>query len=254
MPRPPVSIGVRIGRFGQRPVRRPPEDLAVDVASRLRRTATAAGIDVAWLERPLDAGFWLIRNRQADAGLGWLTAGPETLPDPLDAMSLGEFEPEVWIPGTHPAARRGTVSLGELASLDVIHGPRRLSAVTYDAWLAILRAASPNFDFTEPPFRHSPPITLAFIATSDRPAVVLTGPRHRIDDWPGPADPAAGSAGMVRVRVEGSPLTAMAALTWHGDLPRPLQQVLFEAADGVKSIYPERPVVRPRTHVTSPGG
>jgi hypothetical protein len=54
-------------------------------------------------------------------------------------MSLGEFEPEVWIPGTHPAARRGIISLGELAGLDVIHGPRRLSTVTHDAWLAILR-------------------------------------------------------------------------------------------------------------------
>ena len=94
-------------------------------------------------------------------------------------MSLGEFEPEVWIPGTHPAARRGTISLGELAGLDVIYGPRRLSAVTYDAWLAVLRAANPRFDFTDPPFRHSPPITLAFTATNNRPAAALTGPRHR---------------------------------------------------------------------------
>jgi len=38
---------------------------------------------------------------------------------------------------------------------------------------------------------------------------------------------------MVRTRVEGSPLTAAAALTWHGDLSRPLQQVLFDAADGI---------------------
>jgi DNA-binding transcriptional LysR family regulator len=210
-----------------------PEDLAVDVASGLPRTATAAGIDVAWLERPLDAEFSLILQRQADAGLGWLTAGPEALPALLITMSLGEFEPEVWIPGTHPAGRRGTISLGELAGLDVIYGPRRLSAVTYDAWLALLRAANPRFDFTDPPFRHSPPITLAFTAASDRPAAVLTGPRHRIGDWPGPADPAAGSAGMVRARVEGSPLTAAAALTWRDDLCRSLQQVLFYVADGI---------------------
>lgn len=137
-------------------------------------------------------------------------------------MSLGEFEPEVWIPGTHPAARRGTISLGELAGLDVIHGPRRLSTVTHNAWLAVLRAANPRFDFTDPPFRHSPPITLAFTAISDRVTAVLTGPRHRIGDWPGPADPAADSTGMVRARVEGSPLTAAATLTWHGDLSRPL--------------------------------
>ena len=48
-----------------------PEDLAVDVASRLRCTAEAADVDVAWLERPLDAEFSLIQQRQADAGLGW---------------------------------------------------------------------------------------------------------------------------------------------------------------------------------------
>jgi DNA-binding transcriptional LysR family regulator len=210
-----------------------PEDLAVDVASRLPRTAMAAGIDVAWLERSLDAEFSLIQQRQADAGLGWLAADPEALPAPLDAMSLGEFEPEVWITRTHPAARRGTISLGELASLDVIHGPRRLSTVTHDAWLAVLRATNPRFDFTDPPFRHSPPITLAFTATIDRPTAVLTGPRHRIGDRPGTADPAAGSTGMVRVRVQGSPLTAAAVLTWHGDLSRPLQQVLFDVADGI---------------------
>ena len=209
-----------------------PEDLAVDVASRLPRTATAAGIDVTWLERPLDAGFSLIQQRRADAGLGWLAAGPEALPAPLDAMRLGEFEPEVWIPRTHPAARRGTISLGELAGLDVIHGPRRLSTVTHDAWLGVLRGANPRFAFTDPPFRHSPPIILAF-TVSDRPAAVLTGPRHRIGDWPGPADPATGSAGMVRVRVQGSPLTAAAVLTWHGDLSRPQQQVLFDVADGI---------------------
>ena len=208
-----------------------PEDLAVDVVSRLRRTASAAGIDVAWLERPLDAEFSLIQQRQADAGLGWLTADPEALPAPLEATSLGEFEPEVWIPGTHPAARRGTISLGELAGLDVIHGPRRLSTVTHNAWLAVLQAANPRFDFTDPPFRHSPPITLAFTAISDRVTAVLTGPRHRIGDWPGPADPAADSTGMVRARVEGSPLTAAATLTWHGDLSRPLQQVLFDTGD-----------------------
>ena len=57
-----------------------PENLAVVVASRLRRTATAAGIDVAWLERPLDAQFSLIQKREADAGLGWLTAGQRPCP------------------------------------------------------------------------------------------------------------------------------------------------------------------------------
>ena len=30
-------------------------------------------------------------------------------------------------PAAHPAARRGTISLGELAGMDVIHGPRAWS-------------------------------------------------------------------------------------------------------------------------------
>jgi DNA-binding transcriptional LysR family regulator len=212
-----------------------PEDLAVDVASRLRYAAEAADVDMAWLERPLDAEFSLIQQRQADAGLGWLATGPEALPAPLDAMSLGEFEPEVWIPATHPAACRGTISLGELAGTTVIYGPRRAEPVTYDAWIRVLRAVEPRIDFTDSPFRHSLPMALAFAATSDRPAAVLTSPQHRIGDWPGPAepDPAADPAGMVRARIEGSSLTAAAGLVWSGDLPRPLQQVLFDTADSI---------------------
>jgi hypothetical protein len=37
-------------------------------------------VGIAWLEAPLDAGFSLIRQRRADAGLGWLTASPGALP------------------------------------------------------------------------------------------------------------------------------------------------------------------------------
>jgi len=127
------------------------------------------------------------------------------------------------------------ISLGELARLDVIHGPRRLSAVTYDAWLAVMRASNPRWDFTDPPFRRSLPMTLAFAATATRPTAVLTGPHRRIGDWPGPAepDPAAGLSGMVRARVEGSSLSATAGLAWSSDLPRPLQQLLFDTADGI---------------------
>ena len=44
--------------------------------------------------------------------------------------------------------------------------------------------------------------------------------------------------GMVRVGLEGHPLTATAALVWSGDLPRPLQQILFDAADGIASPDP----------------
>jgi hypothetical protein len=43
----------------------------------------------------------------------------------------------------------------------------------------------------------------------------------------------AGTGDMVRVGIAGHPLTATAALVWHGDLPRPLQQILFDAADRV---------------------
>ena len=42
----------------------------------------------------------------------------------------------------------------------------------------------------------------------------------------------AGAGEMARVSIEGQPLTATAALIWNGDLPRPLQQILFDTADG----------------------
>ena len=211
-----------------------PADLAVDVASGLRRTAAAAGVEVAWIEAPLDGEFSPVRQHRADAGLGWLTAAGEDAAA-LEVMSLGEFEPDVWLPGTYPAASGRVIGLGELAGLDVIHGPRRIGTVPYDPWLAVIRASLPSFGFADPPFRRSLPMTLAFAATASCPTAVLTGPCHRIGDWPGPAkpDPAAESVGMVRARIEGSPLTASAGLVWSGDLPRQLQQVLFDTADGI---------------------
>jgi hypothetical protein len=45
--------------------------------------------------------------------------------------------------------------------------------------------------------------------------------------------PAAGPAPMTRARIEKPSLTAAAALVWNGDLPRPLQQVLFDTADSI---------------------
>jgi hypothetical protein len=36
---------------------------------------------------------------------------------------------------------------------------------------------------------------------------------------------------MVRVALSRRPLTATATMAWSGDLPRPLQQLLFDAAD-----------------------
>jgi len=212
-----------------------PDALAIQATFRLRSAADAAGVAITWLETALDAEFSPVRERRADAGLGWLTAGLDTLPAPLEAMSLGEFEPDVWIPSSHPAVGDGVIGLGELASLDIIHGPRRASPATYDRWLQALRAADPRFEFTDPPLRHSLPVLLAFAATASRPAAVLTGPAviagppHgviRLPRLPGSRD-------MTRVSITGHPLTATAGLAWNGDLPRPLQQMLFEIADSL---------------------
>ena len=206
----------------------------MDLASRLRAAAKAAEVDVTWIETTLDREFSPVRQRRADAGLGWLTAKGEDVPAPLEVMSLGEFEPDVWLSPGHPAAPARVIGLDELAVMEVIHGPRRLSPVTYDAWLAVLRMVNPRFEFTDAPFRRSLPMTLAFAASTSRLTAVLTGPRHRVGNWPEPADPdPAGSTGMVRARVEASPLTAAAGLAWSGDLPRQLQQVLFDTADSI---------------------
>ncbi len=216
-----------------------PETLAVAAASQLRATAAAAGVDVAWMEIALDAEFSAIGQRRADAGLGWLAPAAGALPAGLDVMSLGEFEPEVWIPAAHPAAAGPAIGLAELAQLDIVHGPRRASPATYDSWLARLRAArSPRFAFTDPPFRNSLPMTLAFAATGTRPTAVLTGPRHRIAPGPGPAPPghpAGATYDMVPRRIGRHPLAAIACLVWNADLPRQLQQVLFDTAETISS-------------------
>ena len=218
-----------------------PEALAVQAASALRSAAAAADVEVAWLETPLDAGFSVIRQRRADAGLGWLTTAPQALAAPLDVMSLGDFEPDVWIPAAHPAARRGSISLQEMAGLDVIHGPRRAEAGTYEAWTRVLRAVDPRFEFTDPPFRHSLPMVLAFAAAGDRPAAVLTGPAVIAGTRPGVIRlPRPAVHDMTRVSIDHHPLTATASLVWNADLPRPLQQVLFETADGLTSPAPAR--------------
>jgi DNA-binding transcriptional LysR family regulator len=224
-----------------------PDSLAVQTASRLRSAADPAGVAITWMDTALDAELSPIRQHRADAGLGWLIASPDTLPAPLEAMSLGQFEPEVWIPRSHPAARRGVIDLDELASMDVIHGPRRASPATYDQWLEVLRAVNPRFEFTDPPFRHSLPMALTFAATASQPAAVVTGPTAIAGPPPGvirlPRPPGAGD--MVRVSIDGQPLTATAALVWNGDLPRPLQQILFDTADGL---------TRPAPAVLSPAG
>src|SRR5215472_14610454 len=115
-----------------------PDPLAVQTTCRLRPAAEAAQVAITWLETPLDGEFSPIAQRRADAGLGWLTASPDALPAPLEAIGLGQFEPDIWLPGAHPAARNGVIGLTELAGLEVIYGPRRASPGTYDRWLQIL--------------------------------------------------------------------------------------------------------------------
>jgi DNA-binding transcriptional LysR family regulator len=211
-----------------------PEALALQTASRLLAAAAAADIDVVWMETPLDSEFSLIQQHRADAGLGWLPAAGATLPGSIEVMNVGEFEPGAWIASTHPAAPGGAISLDELVHMDVIHGPRAVSAGTYDAWLAVLRAGAPRFEFTDPPFRRSLPMTLAFAALAPNPTAVLTNPRHVIGtSGPDPSDQATNSYNMTAVRLEKGPLTAAAGLVWSGDLPRQLQQVVFDAADGI---------------------
>jgi DNA-binding transcriptional LysR family regulator len=210
-----------------------PERLAVTISSRLRSTADAAGADIGWLEAPLDAEFTMIRQRRADAGLGWLTFRREALPDLIDVMTVGEFEPEVWIPAALAVGDREFLDIEELADMDVIHRPRRTSPGTYDAWRAVLRARQPQFEFTDPPFRHSLPMTLAFAATASRPTAVLTSPLHLTSDQAayGARQRVRDRYDMVRVGLRKRPLTATAAVAWSGDLPRRLQQVIFDTAD-----------------------
>jgi hypothetical protein len=106
--------------------------------------------------------------------------------------------------------------------------PAGAAAAIRSTWPRTLRAADPLFAFTDPPFRHSLPTVLAFAATGDRPTAVLTGPStvagtgldralYPLDTWD-----------MIRVSIEGQPLTAIAALVWSIDLPRPLQQILVD--------------------------
>jgi DNA-binding transcriptional LysR family regulator len=213
-----------------------PVALAVETASRLRSAAAHAGVEVTWMETVLDAEFSAIRQRRADAGLGWLTFPSDSMPAPLDVMELGGFEPDVWILSPHRAPR-AAIGLDELARMDVIHGPRRVSPATYDNWLTVLQARNPRFEFTDPPFRNSLSIALAFAATGSRPTAVLTGPRHRMGAGPGsaPPDEAADTRNyeMVPVRIEQQPLVATAGVVWSSELPRKLQQLLFDTADGI---------------------
>ena len=125
------------------------------------------------------------------------------------------------------------------ASLDSEFSPireRKADAGTYDAWSEVLRAADPGFAFADPPLRHSLPMSLAFAAAASRPTAVLTGPYLAMGSTGTAAgEPRmAGAYDMVEVTMAGHPLAATAGLVWNTDMPRQLQQILFDAADGVK--------------------
>jgi hypothetical protein len=126
--------------------------------------------------------------------------------------------------------------------MDVIHGPRRLEPGIYDAWTRVLQTVNPRFEFTDPPVRNSLPMALAFAATADQPTAVLTGPGTIAGSQPGliRLPRAMVSQDMVLVGLEHHPLTATAAVVWNGDLPRPLQQILFDAADSITPSAPAR--------------
>jgi hypothetical protein len=125
--------------------------------------------------------------------------------------------------------------------MDVIHGPRCTSPGTYDAWRAVLRVGRPRFEFTDPQFQNSLAMTLAFAATASRPTAVLTSPLHLTGDPAayGVRQRVADSYEMVRVGLQRRPLTATAVVAWSDDLPRHLQQVLFDTADA--GIPPANP-------------
>ena len=118
--------------------------------------------------------------------------------------------------------------------------PAWTSSTGRAAWTRVLQAVNPRFEFTDPPLRHSLPMARGFAATADRPTAVLTGPGVTTGSQPGliRLPRAMVCQDMVLIRLEHRPLTATAAVVWNGDLPRPLQQVLFDAADGISPSVP----------------
>lgn len=89
-------------------------------------------------------------------------------------------------------------------------------------------------------------MALAFAASARPPTAVLTSPAAGTDALPGVMrrPRPAGTGNMVRVSIDGQPLTATAALVWTRDLPRPLQQILFDTAD---DLTPPAPASLSRT-------
>jgi hypothetical protein len=227
--------------------------LAVTTVAALRSAAAAANVDVAWIEAPLDAGLSLISRRQADAGPGWLTARTDALPAPLDAMTLGDFEPGLWLPAAHPAARHGTVTIAEIAGLQVIHGPRRASPEPTTAGLTscaprtrvcLHRPAVPALTADDARLRRHRRTARRGLDRSRR--------HHRNPARRDPVPPPGGHRRHGSGQHHRPPADRDSSPGMHGDLPRPLQQILFDTADGVTppASAPSPPVApRPRAHV-----
>ena len=72
-------------------------------------------------------------------------------------------------------------------------------------------------------------------ATASRPTAVLTSPCIAMGSTKAAARELqlADTYDMAEVTLQRHPLAATAGLVWNTDLPRPLQQILFDTADGV---------------------
>ena len=133
-----------------------PEAFAADTAARLQSVAAAAGVDITWLEAPLDAGFSLIRRRHADAALGWVMSDPAGAVRPARRHDAGRVRARGMDPGPGRDREAGTSSAWPSWRPWTWSMARaRASPVTYDAWLEALRSVRPRFEFTDPPLRHS---------------------------------------------------------------------------------------------------
>ena len=122
----PDPPGCRLGRPRLRLIMPPslPADLAVDVASGLRGVRPRPpGSRWPGSRRRWTGSSAPVRQHRANAGLGWLSPAAGEDAAALEVMSLGEFEPDVWV--RPPRGIRPDHRPGELAGLDVVHGPRR---------------------------------------------------------------------------------------------------------------------------------
>jgi len=81
-------------------------------------------------------------------------------------------------------------------------------------------------------------MSLAFAAAASKLTAVLTSPYIALGGTGAAArgPRVADAHDMVEVTVERHPLAATAGLVWNTDLPRPLQQMLFDTADGPSCV------------------